>query len=132
MTTNHDSLVLELHNEIEKREKEIKKNQDFIPATNCSMKLFGETYNFHVLSVAELYVLHSLLNGIEEDARNKVKIGQFTMTQYMKDIRQFIIKKETVALAEELKQKKQRLENLLSADAKKRAELEEIQKSLGL
>lgn len=132
MTKNNDELILELTKEIEKREAEIQDKQHFKPITNCSISLLSNTFNFHVMHVIDLFVLKSLLGNFPESVRKTQKMGMFTIEEYIQDIQGFIDKKETTQLAQELKSKKNRLEELLSADAKKQVELDEIKKSLGL
>lgn len=132
MTKNNDDLILELTKEIEKREKEIQKTQNFTPITNCSVKLFNETYNLHVLGVIELYVLKGVLSGIDKEVRDTLKINGFSVSEYLDDIQKIIRRKETNELTNELQHKKNRLKELLSVEAKKREELADIQKSLGL
>jgi hypothetical protein len=135
MASKNDKLILTLKKEIEQKKNLLSKSQKFIPKTNCSLTVFGNSLNLHVANKEDLLKaianvksleigLHSCLPG------EILTIGGYSSKEWLEDL---INRFNNLNLSLEktrLKTLEEKLYNLLSTDTKVSLEIEDIKNSI--
>ena len=131
---NNDKRILELKENIKKKQDKINKSKKFLPITNCLLYLSEKRYNIHTLTLDKLTLLLVELNLYKLSA-NDLGISDFVISGYnikdwLSDIKQkidiFSIQQEK----NELDILEKKLTSLLSDDTKTELEIDEIENLL--
>lgn len=111
---NIENKLKEVNEKIISLNSELK---NFVPITNMSLKLFGESFNLHVTDLDGLKHLYSYLRGL--DKMYTFKIAGFTVDEWVSDIQHKIHQHTIKTKLAGLQIIKTKLESLFSADKQK-------------
>lgn len=138
MTQNNDNNIMALKAKIAEKRKELEAlPKRVVPITNCLLVEDNTTTNLHSCSLDALYSLLVRLNIYVMSAKdlgidpNDIKLSDYTICDWMADVREFINVKKYRAEKRNLDNMEARLNSLLSEDKKTELEIEEISALLG-
>lgn len=132
---SNDNTILELKKQIKQKKEALKGIEKFVPITNCSLQLMGETsrFNLHVLSSDELTLLLVRLNSLKMSADNlkvKLSMGGFGVEDWISDVESKLLISNKKKEEERLKLLEKKLTDLLSVEKKTELLVEEIAQEL--
>ena len=137
-----DSQVRELIALVNSKEEEIKSVNNQIWETNCIFKTSSSTTN--IRSITKLEILLPLYKELLADFKNhnlacedlgldiEYSFNGYSISQWKNDFKNVIDKIEVSSKKKSLDQLKKKLDSLVSEEERKRIELENIKKELGI
>ena len=131
----NDKRILDLKNELKKKQESVSKIKTFAPITNSSIDLDGKRYNIQTMKEDELLVILLKLNSYLLSAKDlgiekKAKISRYYIDEWITDVKSLIDIKETLNEKNKLKFLETQLEDLLSNDKKIELTLDVIEKNI--
>lgn len=134
--SENDQRILELRAQIATKKKELGDAERFNPITHCSIELNGERHNLHTQSKNDLAFLLVVLNSYNMSAGeleldgSTIYISDFSITDWMTDIKAKIANMSIKEEKRRLKALEDKLELLLSSEKKTELAIDEIASSL--
>jgi len=130
-----DIKILKIKEDIISKEKELKNKGKISLITSCTIELYGKTYNLNTLNKNDLSILLINLSLINKERINlnleEIEINGYCISDWIKDIKSKIENINNINKKNELNKAKKELDNLLSVDAKRKENLDNIIKSIG-
>lgn len=133
--SKNDELILKLKKQIEEKEISLGKSKRFAPITNCILDLNGLKININTLQKEALIGVLVQINSLAMSADSLGLLDDYNIDGYgieswVTDLKNKLESLKTKQKEQELRQMKDRLEQLLSQDKKVELELEKIAESL--
>jgi hypothetical protein len=134
-TKTNDQKILELKNQITKKQIQINKALRFQPITNCSLEFQGTRYNIHAITKNQAEYLLLELGLRTEYIKKTNKLSEITISGYKYDdwLTDINAKLDLISVKEEenkLKEMETKLDRLLSNEKKVELEIDNIEKML--
>lgn len=89
-TVTNDERILAFREKIAAKKRELGTPGRLAPVTNCSLTLYGQSYNLNVADVDTLKLLaatlHSLVTGIRETGYDTFKLAGYDVQDWIADV----------------------------------------------
>jgi len=135
-TNKNDQVVFALQEQIKKKKASLKSSERFSPITNCSLNIDGERHNLNVVDIDLCKILlmkiHLLLTAAKDLQLEYVFFSGFSLEDWKTDLQSKLAYLGRKTEEAKLKTMEDKLQQLLSQEARVGIELESIANELGI